>query len=187
MNITTNRQGDSRESERIVHAMLIGSLPTLDLGCGAAPYTRNLQDCVWMDMKPHATWPKRIIVDDIRKAPDMFQKWKFGTGVMLDVVEHLHKPDVLKLLAGLEPLCRRVLIFTPLGDLWLTPDSTDPHHHVSGWTPEEFQAMGFHTWTWPKFHLFENGVTHGAFWAWKCLDGIRIDPIQLASMAKVSA
>jgi hypothetical protein len=54
-----------------------------------------------MDVKPPATWPKRIIVDDIRKAPDMFQNWKFGTGIMLDDVEHLHKQDALKLLAGL--------------------------------------------------------------------------------------
>jgi hypothetical protein len=183
--LTTDRGGSADESARIVSALIVPGMTTLDLGCGEAPFTKHLRDVVHIDLKPHVTQPDRLIVADIRDVPVMYAHWRFGTCFLLDVLEHLTKDDGSALLRDLEALCQRIVVFTPTGELWVTPDEGDPHSHRCGWTPVELEALGYHVWEWPRYHEFPDGNTHGAFWAWKCLCGPSLTPEELAAASEV--
>jgi len=162
---------------------------TLDLGCGQATETQNMIPHVLIDLRlreaPERS-PDDLIVCDFTLAPQMFQTWRFGTCYMIDTIEHLHRAQGEKLLPEIEALCDRVAVFTPLGELWVTPESDNPHAHRSGWTPAEFEQRGYHVWEWPIYHKWPDGHVHGAFWAWKDRSG-SLTPLELAKLACVQA
>lgn len=167
--ITTNRTGQSAEATRIVHALY--NRPGIELGCGNAPHTRMLPEMTFADLIVRENPPEGIVVMDITEAPVRFSDRRFGTVIMLDVVEHLYKLPALKLLADLEKITDRIVIFTPLGELWME-NETGPSGHHSGWLPSDLEHFGYTTWSWPVFHDFGGGSTHGAFWAWKDVRGV---------------
>lgn len=163
---TTTRIGSFEESHRIV--MQFAQIPCIDLGTCNAAHTKNIKDCVFVDCVRREDPPKGLILMDIRMAHEYFFGKVFETAFVLDVIEHLTKSDGLKFLKDIEKITKQILIFTPLGSLWETSDS-DPAGHHSGWTPEEFEALGYTTWSWSQYHHFPDGNKHGAFWAWKSM------------------
>lgn len=183
MNITTNRIGDYGESSRIVSSLRISGKPCLDVGCGSAGHTKALPRCVFVDVDKAEGTPGEMIVWDIR---DILNSpvggMRFGTAYLLDVIEHITKEEGKKLLSDLQSISERVVLFTPLGELWISDDPS-PHAHKSGWTPEDLP--GWNSWTWPVFHKFADGNTHGAFWAWWSKDQ-NPSPRSVATQAKVT-
>lgn len=180
MKLTTNRVGVFSEGCRIVSSFVIPWTKTLDLGCGTASHTSTIKECVFMDAEATDHTPKGMIVGDIRT---QFPDDSFGTCFMLDVIEHMTKDDGLKLLGKLKNNCQRIVLFTPLGDLWIT-DNPSPHSHKSGWTPDDLPGWNF--WVWPSFHKFADGNTHGAFWAWKTFRGEEVTPLELATISGIT-
>ena len=82
---------------------------------------------------------------DVREAETLFSEASFDCVVALDVVEHLVKPEGLKLLAAMERIAaKRVIVFTPNGFLPQPPAENNPHQeHISGWTVNEFRELGY--------------------------------------------
>ena len=62
-----------------------------------------------------------------------------------DVTEHLSKEDGYKLLYEMERISKySVIIFTPNGFVWQPPSENNEFNaHISGWTPKEFQQLGW--------------------------------------------
>lgn len=81
-----------------------------------------------------------------------------------DGIEHLTKAQGLQLLTEMERVASLNIIFTPLGDYLVEPESTHPDVHRSGWNPEELEALGWTTIVYPHWHA-TLGV--GAFFAHK--------------------
>ena len=88
---------------------------------------------------------------------------------LLDVIEHMEKPEALEVLAHCKRLAKQVVVFTPLGfhpqhyqpgdkDAW-GMNGTYWQTHRSGWLPEEFE--GWATLVDEHFH----GEKGGGFFA----------------------
>ncbi|MCI4351286.1 MAG: SAM-dependent methyltransferase, partial [Thermoplasmata archaeon] len=62
----------------------------------------------------------------------------------LDVIEHLPRPDGLRLLREMERVSRGLLlVFTPNGFLPQAGDSNPHQEHLSGWTAADLRREGF--------------------------------------------
>jgi len=168
----TDRQGKADEGLRIVQTLLMDSQRVIDLGCGKRHHTKHLPNTVWVDIDPNHADDPRVLVMDVREAPHVFRRMHFDCAVLTDIIEHFPKDDGFKLIREVQPLADRVIIFTPLGEMWVDKDREpeSPHHHRCGWMPFELEALGFKTWVWPKMHNF-NGSIFGAFYAWKWIQG----------------
>jgi len=177
--ITTDRYGEFSEATRIVKALY--QAPGIELGCGNAPHTRDLPEMTFADLITRQNPPGDMITMDILEAPERFSDKKFGVIYMLDVVEHLYRLPALKLLSELEKITERIVIFTPLGELWMEKE-TGPSGHHSAWLPSDFEAIGYTTWSWPIYHNFGEGKTHGAFWAWKDM-GLNTPSVEMIAHA----
>lgn len=161
------RLGSGDQASAIVKAIydLAGGGPMLDLGCGAANQTRKFEG-VWVDIEPRieGVVNGQVVVGD---AMDwiMTANLDFNLIILGDAIEHLSRADgeiLLELIAD-----KNILIFTPVGELWLKEVMGDsPHEHKSGWYPEEFFNSGWTVWEWPVWHRFPDGAFSGAFWAW---------------------
>jgi hypothetical protein len=168
----THRQGTAAEGIRIFDALLPapGTGRVLDLGCGERHQTRHRADTIWVDLDEAFAADPRVLLLDVREAPHALRRMRFTAVLLTDVIEHLAKDDGWSLLRALESMADRILLFTPLGDLWVgslgdrPPDS--PHVHRSGWTPADLEPCGYTCWSWPIFHRFGDSI-HGAFFAWK--------------------
>jgi hypothetical protein len=84
------------------------------------------------------------VLADVRKLP--FKEGSFETVVALDVIEHLSKTDGQRLIADMGRIGRKKnIIFTPNG---YNPkkhlEDDNPYQvHKSGWTVDEFSALGY--------------------------------------------
>lgn len=171
--MTTHDIGTLGETCRFLESLRIAEMPVLDLGCGDAPCTHQMEGVVLIDLITRPTNPPGVIVADIRSVCEILRRDYFGTVYLLDVIEHLHKEEGLKLLTDLEQVGKRIVVFTPIGELWMGLNHADPEHpyaHKSGWLPEEMRKLNFQTWEWPEFHKFPDDAepkTCGAFFAWK--------------------
>jgi len=181
---STDRFGDPKESSRMVWELY--KAPGIDLGCCNASHTRILPQMTFVDLIRQGNPPDNLVEMDILDVPKVYAGRKFGVAYMLDSVEHLYQQPALKLLKELESIAERIVVFTPIGELWMNNDSGPDGHH-SGWTPDMFEAMGYETWTWPKYHLFTSGETHGAFWAWKDIgkENMTVEKLSKNSRVKV--
>jgi len=181
MNITTCGQGSHEHGTRVCKELRMRGLPALDLGCGTASHTRKFSNCVFMDIDQTPHTPSGMIVWDIRDVLNSPVKGqRFGTVYLLDVIEHITKEEGRRLISDLQTMAERIVLFTPLGDLWISDDPS-PHAHKSGWTPEDLP--GWNTWTWPEFHRFADGGVHGAFWAWWS-KGVNPTPASVEEMTR---
>lgn len=153
------------EPHRIIEPLILSGR-VLDLGCGHRHFTHTRTDTIWVDIDiaKHATDP-RVICLDARDMPKVLRRMRFSTILMLDLIEHMPKRDGTKLLDALEKMTSRIVICTPVGELWIpdTPDLEDPHTHKSGWTPQELAARGYECLVYPHMH----GPNTGGFYAWK--------------------
>lgn len=168
----TDRQGTGKIGEVITATLLLDCQKVIDLGCGPMTHTKHLNSSVWIDLDPKHAPDPRVLVMDVREAPHVFRRMHFDCALLTDVIEHFPKQDGGKLLKELEAIADRIVVFTPLGEMWVDPnrDPESPHHHRCGWMPYELEALGFKTWVWPRFHNFDGSI-FGAFYAWKWMNG----------------
>lgn len=133
---------------------LQGCESVLDVGCGVTPTMRQLgvrQTCGAEGYAPSFTEAKRqnthdrLVQCDVRELSRHFQPGQFDACVALDVIEHLTKSDGLKLIADMERIARkRVIFFTPSGFLEQHHASNDDlQEHLSGWEAAEMERLGY--------------------------------------------
>ncbi|MEO8167615.1 MAG: class I SAM-dependent methyltransferase [bacterium] len=82
---------------------------------------------------------------DVRDIGKHFSENQFDCCVALDVIEHLTKEDGHKLIADMERIARKkIVFFTPNGFLPQTSlYDNDLQEHLSGWSASEMKALGF--------------------------------------------
>ena len=103
---------------------LLGCESVLDVGCGASMTMRHLD-------VPHPVGaegylpsvekaranntPHELVLCNVSELAGRFQPGQFDACVALDVIEHLKKPDGLKLMEDMERIAKkRVVFFTPI-------------------------------------------------------------------------
>ena len=130
------------------------SASVLDVGCGASPTMRNLgtPQLTGVDAYAPAIEKARqlkthdnLVLGDVRNLMASFKPKSFDACVALDVIEHLPKPEGFKLMAEMEQIARKKVIFlTPSGFLPQgNTDADDYQRHYSGWEAEEMRAHGY--------------------------------------------
>jgi SAM-dependent methyltransferase len=133
---------------------LLGCESVLDIGCGPSPTMRQLGvvKTVGVDgYAPSVAEARRqnthdeLVQCDIRDLSKQFEPRQFDACVALDVIEHLTKADGLKLMADMERIARkRVLFLTPSGFLPQgNTEKGDLQAHLSGWSPREMEKLGY--------------------------------------------
>ena len=133
---------------------LQGCESVLDVGCGASPAMRQLgvPRLVGIDgYKPSVDRAKELgthdemIHGDVRELDQYFRPKQFDACVALDVIEHLSKPDGIKLMQGMEKIAsKKVVLFTPCGFLPQRHATNDDlQEHLSGWEPAEMRNHGY--------------------------------------------
>ena len=133
---------------------LLGCDAVLDVGCGYSPYLRELGVARAVGAEgyaPSAAEARRRNTHDeivecyVRDLSRSFQPKQFDACIAMDVIEHLTKADGFKLVADMEKLARkRVVFFTPSGFLKQGhTNSDDLQEHLSGWTPAEMEQLGY--------------------------------------------
>lgn len=132
---------------------LTGSTSVLDVGCGPDSVLQyvNIPYKVGIDVhKPsvihaqkHATHHELFVMNG-RDAYKHFGENSFDACVLLDTIEHLEKPDGVKLLSSHERIAaKRVIVFTPNG-YTSNKDIKNPYNtHKSGWSVSDFTDRGY--------------------------------------------
>jgi SAM-dependent methyltransferase len=177
--LVTRGPGSASHSSRVVEALTFGADSLLDLGTRLGAHTRDLPipKRLYVDLEELPGRPDPFLRADALRVREWTRPGEFEVVTCLDFIEHLEKADGERLIADLEELAgRRVIYFTPLGPLWLDLEP-GPRGHHSGWLPEEFISRGYQVWSWPEFHA---SIPHGAFWAWKTLSGPEVSASELA-------
>ncbi len=133
---------------------LSGCKSVLDVGCGASPTMRQIgvSHPVGVEgYKPSIDQARKlnthdeIIEADVRELGRHFQPGEFDACIALDVIEHLAKPDGIKLMQDMERVAsKKVIFFTPCGFLPQRHASNDDlQEHLSGWEPAEMRKYGY--------------------------------------------
>lgn len=181
----TEKKGTEHEGRRIIRALIDDCPKVLDLGCGGRFYTHDIPNTVWIDIDPKLATDPRVLLMDVREAPQALRRMHFDVALMTDIIEHFPKADGYKLLQELENLAERIIVFTPLGNMWVTDKEPGSHmHHRSGWFPHELEAIGYKTWAWPIFHNFA-GEIFGAMYAWKWMRQPSPDPEDIEKLLSI--
>ena len=87
----------------------------------------------------------KIVTGDLRQMEQHFKPSQFDACVAWDVIEHLPKPDGLKMLRDMERAsAKQTIIFTPNGFLpQFHTEDTDLQQHLSGWDAAEMRQQGY--------------------------------------------
>ena len=88
--------------------------------------------------------------------------------LMIDVIEHLKKEDALELLEYLKTKANQIVLFTPEGDTigYSSGDMGNVlQEHLSAWTPESLEALGFEVEVFEDFHTHVKDYPIGVIWA----------------------
>jgi SAM-dependent methyltransferase len=160
---------------------LAGCEQVLDVGCGVAFTMRDLGVSQTTGFDAYAPSIEKarqfnthdeLVLGDVRELMRTFKAKSFDACVALDVIEHLPKPDGLKLMAEMEQIARKKVVFlTPNGFLPQgNTDQNDFQRHHSGWEPAEmrehgyevFGLLGLKTWR-GEYHRLK--YKPSAFWA----------------------
>jgi hypothetical protein len=82
---------------------------------------------------------------DVRDISRHFTAGQFDASMAMDVIEHLDKAGGMKMIADMERIARRrVVFFTPCGFLPQgNTESGDLQTHLSGWEPAEMEKLGY--------------------------------------------
>jgi hypothetical protein len=86
-----------------------------------------------------------MIQGDVRDLARCFHPKQFDACVGLDVIEHVVKPEGLKMMQDMERIAaRKVIFFTPSGFLRQGQTANgDLQEHLSGWEPAEMTGYGY--------------------------------------------
>lgn len=131
----------------------------LDIGAGIRPQTVVRADesiCV-EPFGPYADRLEAMGCQVIRGTAieALTERPNVDTVVLLDVIEHMEKPEGMRVLHLAQGVARQVVVFTPLGFIPQTGDAWGLggehwQEHRSGWEPVEFKGWiiledgGFH-------------------------------------------
>jgi SAM-dependent methyltransferase len=144
--------GLGKAHHQAVANSLDGSIQScLDIGCGrgAFEFLKDYQSIGCDIYKPvlqkasEKGYYTNLIQCDVRQLP--FGMKSFDAAICIEVIEHLGKEEGLEFLKQLEGIARkRVIVATPWGYFPLKEREDNPYlNHLSGWLPEEFEAMGY--------------------------------------------
>jgi SAM-dependent methyltransferase len=133
---------------------LLGCESVLDIGCGASMAMRHLGVPKLVGAEGYGPSVEiarankthdELVQCNVTELSRYFKPSQFDACVALDVIEHLKKPDGLKLMADMEKIARkRVVFFTPSGFLPQGhTDKDDLQAHLSGWEPAEMGEHGY--------------------------------------------
>lgn len=136
----------------------------LVLGCGTLRHEMYLNanhifGIDWCDEKLEIAKEKSnaiVIKYDVRDIKKILRNKSFDCVAIFDFLEHLKKDDALELLAILECIIKnQIILYVPVQKatediefLYLKQEQRKKQnlamgHHLSFWTPEELQSMGF--------------------------------------------
>ncbi len=125
----------------------------VDIGCGAGSPVRHLEFEYSVGVEGHAPTLKAAqklhTHNEFRLAgatelDKHFSENQFDCCIALDLIEHLTKKDGIKLIRDMEQIAsRKILIFTPNGFLPQQSHDGDLQEHLSGWSVEEMESLGF--------------------------------------------
>lgn len=126
----------------------------LDVGCGqSSPLRRVRKDSyrVGVDFfRPYIFVSKTsaihddYILADVRHLP--FKSKSFDCAVAIEVLEHLTKPDGLRMIKQMEEVAKKIILTTPNGFFQALsgPDALNPdERHLCGWSASELKELGF--------------------------------------------
>ena len=133
---------------------LLGCKSVLDVGSGVSHTLRQLgvERAVGaegylpsLEMAKSQNTHDEYVQCDVQKLADYFQPGQFDACVALDLIEHLDKKGGMKLIADMERIARRRVVFlTPSGFLPQgNTEAGDLQAHHSGWEPEEMEQLGY--------------------------------------------
>jgi hypothetical protein len=130
-----------------------GCRSALDLGCGGGSPSRHLGIPYLSGLDGHApslrearanSTHQEYHLGDVRSIGGLFSQGQFEACIALDLIEHLTKDEGRQLLRDMETIAsKRVIVFTPNGFLPQHGSEDDLQEHLSGWNPEEMQAIGY--------------------------------------------
>jgi hypothetical protein len=86
-----------------------------------------------------------MVQGDVRDLSRYFRPKQFDACVGLDVIEHVVKPDGMKMMRDMEKIAaKKVILFTPCGFLQQRHTANDDlQEHLSGWEPAEMAGYGY--------------------------------------------
>lgn len=124
---------------RIIAGTDTGSF--IDLCSHTASMTKSLpfKRKVFVDVDQHVIPEGEMIATSVLGDHPIFNE-RFDVAYCLDGIEHLHKPEGYALMARMEKISKRQVVFTPLGDYCVNPSDEHPHSHKSGWLPEDVKG-----------------------------------------------
>ena len=133
---------------------LLGCKSVLDVGSGVALTLRELgvEHAVGaegylpsLEIAKSQKTHDEYVQCDVRQIGEHFQAGQFDACIALDVIEHLTKEEGLKMMAAMERIARkRVVFFTPSGFLPQgNTEAGDLQAHHSGWEPAEMEQRGY--------------------------------------------
>lgn len=142
---------------RLEQEILGGAITSLlDVGCGEVSpirfFSKKIPYTLGVDGFEPALLKSRkqgIHTDylhlELLKLGEVLEPKSFDCVLASDVIEHLEKPDALRLIAMMETIARKkVILFTPNGFLPQGERDENPYQvHRSGWSVEEMQALGY--------------------------------------------
>jgi hypothetical protein len=154
---------------------LAGATSVLDLGAGKfdklgrAPATaRKVGIEIWPGCieARDTTNIYEIIHGDMREWMVLAPPDVDDVALLLDVLEHIPKPDGHRLVTGLQTRFRKIVVFTPMGFMPQTEDvwgMGNPNQiHVSGWTVADLTGHDFEiVAAEPDYHQEGNGKPRG--------------------------
>ena len=153
----------------------------LDLGCGTGWVLNELnkRKMVGIDLyvdhlvqavddNPMATF----IRGDINNITTYFVRKSFDAIILIDSLEHLTKQEGLQLLKACEVISKKkIIVFTPLGEVHNNTKINKWNKHNSGWVVQDLQKLGYSTAQFNNYHLGTERLEDlDAILAWKELN-----------------
>lgn len=97
-----------------------------------------------IDESKRASIHDKYVVGDIRRLDKFVGIKSYDAAIALDVIEHLKKDDGYIMLKNMERAARKkVILVTPNGFVPQFNKDNGLQAHLSGWTVEDFEALGY--------------------------------------------
>lgn len=145
----------------------------IDLCSYHARASRQLEfrEAVYVDVGDHRAQfdgLNFVQADVVAGEHEVFER-RYDVATCLDGLEHVHKPEGVRLLARMSTLATKAIGFTPADGWMIEPDNPNPESHKCLWHPSELPEWAHIVF--PDYHetlisdAGRKGV--GAFFFWK--------------------